>query len=1116
MSAAPAESDPESHPGPNPASGPGPAPEPRPAAESESAPACQTRPRLTSPRPASAAQSGIWFNEQFDNCLTVHHLPFSVRFEGDLDVSALRRAVAVIVRRHEALTSAVEDRAGAPFLVPAAQSPELVVERYGVERDVPGAVRRHIVAPFDLARGPLCRLVLLSAGPREHLLLVVAHHLVFDGQSMGLLLADLAAVYRAEATGVDAGLPELRPAEPPGAEEERIAANLPCAQAYWARHPLTDDEVVLPGLERPAHGVAEGDSVEFRFPEELRERLDPVARRVGVTRFELIVASLHALLFRYGNRAPVTALDLGTRTPEQRDRIGVYVNELPFSSMPEADATFGEFARAVRAGLRELYPVRDVPLGRVGVGVKPGVALAQVSMSYRRPDAVPDFPGLTTRADWSPSSHTARNALRIEVADAPGELSVLLQCPKRDAWPDAPRSIARHWLTLFTRAAADPDTALAHLPLLDADERERLLAEWNDTAVERPAKTVLELFAEQTARTPDAVAVVHGDRHLTYAQLDAASEHLADRLRGKGVGPGDLVTVRAKRSERLGVALLGVLKSGAAYIPLDPEYPSERVEFIATDSNAAVELSESDLVEGVDTSAIDEGSVCVGGDAGRPRQAAAPADLAYVIYTSGSTGRPKGVQIEHHSLTNLLLSMRDLLDSGPADKWLALTSMSFDISGLELFLPLITGATVVVAGESQTCDGTALRELAARHGITHIQATPTGWAMLLDAGFDDPAVTALTGGEALPPTLARRLRPRVGRLINVYGPTETTIWSTADEFAVDGLDVDDVTEHGRLAMDNATERDVIHGDVTEGDVTEGDVTEGDVTEGDVTEDGVTREPDRVTIGRPLANTRTYVLDAHLAPVPVGVAGDLYIAGAGLARGYLGRPDLDRERFLPDPFGPPGSRIYRTGDRVRHRDDGRLEFLGRNDDQIKLRGYRIELGEIESRLLAVPGVDRAAAAVRDGRLVGYHVGDADPGVVRRALAVSLPAYMVPEVLVALDALPLTPNGKLDRGSLPAPPDAPAPSPTAGDTPLEAVREVWCEVLRLPEVGDTEDLFDLGGHSITMTQISARLLDRLGVDVPLDAYFETPTVQGIAAVVAELTRQNESPVQKVNQR
>ncbi|MFJ8309907.1 MULTISPECIES: amino acid adenylation domain-containing protein [unclassified Streptomyces] len=997
-------------------------------APAEPAPSRQAPPR---PRPASAAQSGIWFNERLADCGAVHHLPFSVRFEGDLDIAALTRACAAAVRRHEALSRAVEDRAGLPFLVPAARLPEL-----RVEEDAPGAERRHLTAPFDLVRGPLCRLVLLSAGPREHRLLVVAHHLVFDGQSMGLLLADLAALYRSEVSGTDPGLPELAPAEPPGAEEERIAAKLPQARAYWADHPLADDDVVLPGLERPAHGVAEGDSVRFRVPAEVRDRLGPVARRIGVTRFELIVASLHALLFRYGNRAPVTAIDLGTRTPRQQDRIGVYVNELPYRSEPAGALPFGAFARAVRAGLRELYPVRDVPLGRVGAGVKPGVALAQVSMSYRVPSAVPDFPGLTTTADWSTSNHTARNALRIELADSAHELSVLVQCPRQEILAGAPDSIARHWLNLLGQVVAAPDTALAELPLLDREERERLLAGWNDTAVEYPAATVPELVAENAARTPDAVAVSHAGHHLTYAELDTEAEALAHRLRTKGIGPGDLVTVRARRSERLVVGLLGVLKSGAAYIPLDGEYPAERLEFIAADSKAVLELDDSELAQ---RAAPGPGT---GHPAGQPR----PDDLAYVIYTSGSTGRPKGVQIEHRSLTNLLLSFRDLLDAGPTDTWLALTSVSFDISALELFLPLITGGTVVVAGESRTRDGKALGELVARHGITHVQATPTGWSMLLDAGFDAPGVTALAGGEALPPALARRLRPRVGRLINAYGPTETTIWSTSDEIGP--------------------------------------------------------EPERVTIGRPLANTRTHVLDERLRPVPVGVPGDLYIAGAGLARGYLGRPDLDRERFLPDPFGPPGSRVYRTGDRARHRGDGRLEFLGRNDDQIKLRGYRIELGEIESRLLALPGVDRAAAAVREGRLVGYHVGDADPGIVRRALAAALPAYMVPDVLLALDALPLTPNGKLDRGALPAPPDAPASDSSGSGTPLEAVRQVWCEVLRLPEVGDREDFFDLGGHSITMTQISARLLDRLGVDVPLDAYFDAPTVEELAAVVAAL--------------
>ncbi|MEV0281953.1 amino acid adenylation domain-containing protein [Streptomyces sp. NPDC050610] len=1002
------------------------------------APASPRTPDHTSDpaRPASAAQSGIWFNESLADCGAVHNIAFTVRLDGDLDIEALRRACAAVQRAHWQLGRAVEDRAGVPHLVPAPVQPELVVEP---ER--PDALRAYLADRYDLARGPLFRPVLQIVGPRAHRLLLLVHHIVFDGLAMQTFVNDLAARYEAEiAEAADGGPGPMAPVpeEPAGAEEERIAAKLPAARRYWAQHPPGDDDVVLPGLEGPAQGAGEGDSVEFGLPEELHARLGPLAERIGVSRFELLTAAFHAVLFRYGNKTPVTALDLGTRTPEQRHHIGVHVNELPFASAPEGGTPFEDFARAVRSGLRELYQVREVPLGRAGARVRPGVALAPVTMSYRRMGPPPSFAGLDVSVEWQISNRTARNALRAELTDTADGFDVMLQYPPDAMTREGAESVARHWLSVLGHVTAAPGTPLAELPLTGPDERKRLLSGWHDTTRAYPARTVPELIAEHAARTPDAVAVVHADRRLTYAELDADADRLAARLRGRGIGHGSLVAVRTSRSERLLVALLGVLKAGAAYVPLDSEYPAERLKYVMEDSRAVVELTDADLAP--DASADD------GPDAPVPAEPPAPGDLAYVIYTSGSTGRPKGVQIEHRSLTNLLLSVQELLGARPADTWLALTSVSFDISGLELFLPLITGATVVVASESQTRDGAQLTALAARHEVTHVQATPTGWAMLLDGGFDAPGVTALVGGEALPLAFARRLRPRTARLVNVYGPTETTIWSTAQEIGPD--------------------------------------------------------PDRVTIGRPLANTRTYVLDERLSPVPVGVPGDLYIAGAGLARGYVGRPDLDAERFPPDPYGRPGSRMYRTGDRVRHRPDGQLEFRGRSDDQIKLRGYRIELGEIESRLLAADGVDRAAVAVRDGRLVGYHVGGSDAGELRRALAAALPAYMVPEAFVALDALPTTPNGKLDRAALPEPPEPAAPASAGVDSPLEAVREIWCEVLRLPTLGDTEDLFDLGGHSITMTQISTRILERLDVDVPLSAYFDEPTVRGIAAVVADL--------------
>ncbi|MEV7320217.1 amino acid adenylation domain-containing protein [Streptomyces sp. NPDC093970] len=964
------------------------------------------------------------------------HLSFTVRFHGDLDTVALDRACDAVLNRHQALRGVFRDGSGAPGPGSAAALLRLVVEEAGPE--VPGS---EVAASSDAPPGPLGRLVLRRTGPREHRLLVAVPRQVFDSRSVELFVADLAVCYRARVEGREPVLPALAEAEPPDAREARIAAALPRAERYWAEHPVTD-EVTLPGADRTEPGTRPGTRTGFRMPAELRDRLAAVADRIGVSRYELLVASVHALLFRYGNTAPVTALDIDTRTPDQRDLVGAHANELPLRSEPESGLPFADFARRVGSGLRELQTVREVPLGRVRPeaepGAEPGAAPAPVQLAYHRETPVPRFAGAEATVDRHPPAGPVRHTLQISVADGTDGLDVVLRYPADPVTENTVRSVARHWRSLLGHVANEPGTALADLPLLGREETDALLAEGCGTTVPPSARTVPELVAAQAARTPDAVAVVHAGRQLTYAQLDTAAARLADGLRRKGIGPGALVAVRASRTERLLVGLLGVLKAGAAYVPLDPEYPADRLDFITTDSRAALELTDADLV------AVTE-------DSGEPERAVpqppAPGDLAYVIYTSGSTGRPKGVQIEHGSLVNLLLAMRDLLGTGPGDRWLASASAAFDMSVPELYLALVTGGTVVMAGEAQVRQGAELRELIARQGITHMQATPTGWSMLLDAGFEAPGITAVTGGEAITPTLARRLRPKVGRLVNLYGPTETTVWSMADDIAAGA--------------------------------------------------------DRVTIGLPLANTRVYVLDERLVPVPRGLEGDLYIAGAGLARGYLGRPELDRERFLPDPFGARGSRMYRTGDRVRRRDDGRLEFLGRGDDQIKLRGYRIELGEIESRLLAVPGVDQAAAAVREERLAGYFVGSADPGELRRALAASLPAYMVPDVFVALGSLPATPNGKLDRSALPSPAEAVAGLPFAaeGDV-LETVRHIWCEVLRIPELGDTEDLFDLGGHSLTMTQISARVLDRLGVEVPLHAYFESPTVAGLAAVVAEL--------------
>ncbi|MCT9930235.1 amino acid adenylation domain-containing protein [Planotetraspora sp. A-T 1434] len=953
------------------------------------------------PTPLSPAQNGIWFNEQLGGTGAVYHMPFSVSFDGDLDAEALTDACRAVAERHPVLVSAVAERDGTPHLVPAREVPPMpaIVEIDEDAGKLAAALDREILRPFDLRRGPLGRWTLFRLGPRRHVLLVVVHHLAFDGQSTDIYVRDLAALYSGRA------LPALPP------EEE---TPLPVAEAreFWARNAFAQPpDVLLPGLSGPVPQVDEGGSVEFSLPSELRKRIAVAAEDMEVSRFELLLGSLHALLFRYGNAGPVIAVDLGTRNASARDRIGVHVNEVPIGTRPAAETTFRSFARELRRDLRAMYPYRAVPLARVVGGLRPAVGLAPVTLTYRRREPAPEFAGVSASVDWVIFNHTARNALRIHLVEGPDDLGVILQYGTGSLDRDSVERVRRHWLTLLEAATAHPDTPLAELPLLGEAERRAVCGK----AVNYGDATVASLFAAQAAATPDAEALVFGAERLTYRELAAAVTSAAG-----GITPGTLVPIRSRRSVEMVVTMLAALAAGAAYLPIDPEHPADRQAFILEDAQRPAEPSDRD-------------------------------GLAYVIYTSGSTGRPKGVEVTGPALVNLLLAMRDELGIGPhtagGTTWLAHTSVSFDIANLEILLPLITGGRVVVAEDAR--DPQELLRLIRAHPVTHVQATPSGWRMLLDAGFDERAVHALTGGEALPLPLARELRARTGRLWNVYGPTETTIWSTIWE--------------------------------------------------------VPEEPAHVSIGRPIANTEIRVLDERLQPVPAGLPGELHIGGGGLARGYRGRPELTAERFVRDPES--GARLYRTGDRARWLPDGTVEFLGRMDDQVKIRGHRIEPGEIEARLMAHPRVSQAAVTVLDGdRLVAYVSPEAAPDL-REHLAKWLPPIMIPAAFVALDRLPLTPNGKLDRRSLPKPP--PSSGRPYGEDPYreketpdelrELVTAIWREVLKRDDFGPDDSLFDLGGHSLTITQIASRVRRRLQVHLPLHVYYDNPTLAGLVEAI-----------------
>ncbi len=619
-----------------------------------------------------------------------------------------------------------------------------------------------------------------------------------------------------------------------------------------------------------------------------------------------------------------------------------------------------------------------------------------------------------------------------------------------------------HYQTLLEGIVANPEQRLSDLPLLTSAERQQIVVDWNRTEVTYPRDRCLhELIEEQVERAPDAVAVVFDDKQLTYRQLNERADQLARYLQGLGVGPDMLVALFLERSLDMVVGMLGVLKAGGAYVPIDPTHPSKRLAFMLADAQPLVLLTQERLQSKLPPHRSHVVVIDAGGPpaarlkrASAPDRACSPGDLAYVIYTSGSTGEPKGVEINHSAVVNMLASMQRRPGLSAEDTMLAITTLTFDIAALEIFLPLVCGACVVIAGSETIRDGVALINLIERSGASVLQATPATLRMLLDAGWAGaPRLKVLCGGEAWTAELASLLLPRCDSLWNMYGPTETTVWSAVAK-----------VKAGRA----------------------------------------------IVIGSPIANTQIHILDRHLQPTPIGVPGELHIGGIGLARGYHNRLELTAEKFIPDPFrSEPGARLYKTGDLARYLPNGAIEYLGRMDHQVKIRGFRIELGEIKSALAGLPGVREAVVVARedvpgDKRLVAYFTSaeDISAAALRVHLASVLPEYMAPAAYVRLDALPLTPNGKLDRRALPAPEDQAFGTRAyeAPEGPLEtAIAAIWAELLHLERVGRHDNFFDLGGHSLLAIRLIGRIRATTGVEIALTSIFKASTVAGMAEIV-----------------
>ncbi len=1037
------------------------------------------RPREGDTAPLTFAQERLWIADRLGEGTGLYNMPHGVRLRGPLDVEALQSALSEVVRRHEPLRTVFAEGDAGPVqrILPSVPVPLPVVVLEGPpearEAEAERRMREEAARPFDLRAGPLLRASLLRVWEGDHLLLLTLHHGVSDGWSMGVFFRELCAAYDAFSAGAVPALPELpiRYADYAAWQRERNAGEgLERDLAFW-RAELEGAPAVLDlplDRPRPPSQSFRGARCPVSLPAALTERLRALARGEEATLFMVLLAAWQLLLSRWsGQDDLVVGSPIANRhRTETEGLVGFFVNTLVFRARLDGDPPFRELLRRVRRNTLGAYAHQDLPLEAILEALEverdPGRnPLFQAAIVLQNAPAERlEMRGLELRFVEQEGA-TSKFDLLLEAYESPEGVAGSVEYATDLFDGGTVERLSAQLRTLLEGIAGDPDARVSALPLLTARERREVVEAWSRSGAAEPEYAGLHrLFEAQVDRVPDAVAVVMGDEALTYAELDRRASRLARALRERGVGPEARVAICVPRSPGMVVGLLGVLKAGGAYVPVDPAYPAERIAYVLRDSGARVLVAEA----GDERFAGFEGEV-VAPDAGAPfsdpdaRVSAevGPEHLAYVIYTSGSTGEPKGTEVPHRAIPGFFHGV-DYVRFDCGQVLLQHSSPSWDGMTLELWPALLTGGTSVLY-EGVMPELPGLAAAIRRHGVTTLWL-PSGLFNVVVDGMPEllgDVRQVMVGGEALSAAHVRRaleLYPGL-RLVNGYGPSECTVFTACEPVSPDF------------------------------------------------------EGDAVPLGRPVGDRRVYVLDAALEPVPPGVPGELYVGGAAVARGYLGRPGLTAERFLPDPFGgAPGARLYRSGDRVRWRPDGTLEFLGRADQQVKVRGFRVEPGEVEAALVAHGGVLEAVVVAREDaaglkRLVAYVVpeGELSPREALDAVRATLPEYMVPAALVVLDALPLTRNGKVDRRALPEPAWETDAGYVAPRTPEEEILAgIWEEVLGVGRVGARDDFFALGGHSLAATRVTSRVAKLLGVEVPLRALFEAPALDAFAERVA----------------
>ncbi len=1046
----------------------------------------------------SFAQQRLWFFDQLEPGLAAYNLPAAVRLKGPLNLAALRQSLNEIVNRHESLRTSFGKLDGRPTqrIAPAVTVALPVVDlRRMSAPEMAAEVRRLATAeaqrPFDLAHGPLLRGRVLRLGDEEHVGLLTMHHIVSDGWSTGILIRELATLYVAFCAGRTSPLPALPIQYADFAHWQRqwLQGDVLATQiAYWKTQ-LADAPACIDlatDHPRPAVQTFRGAHQSLEFSAQLQEACRALSRQESVTQFMTFLAAFNVLLYRYTSQHDlIVGTPIANRTRlETEDLIGCFVNTLALRSDLSGNPSFRELLRRVREVCLGAYGNQDLPFDRLveelhlkrDLGRNP---LFQVMFVLNTAALRTVEQSGLTLSPVEADSETAHFDLTMQIDDTEHGLTATL-IYNTDLFQAA--TIARmlgNFRTLVAAASADPEQRLSDLPLLSEAERRQLLVEWNGSTTDFPNDLcVHQLFEAQAERTPDAVAVMFETARLTYGELNHRANQLAHRLRALGVGPEAPVAICLNRSPEMIVGLLGILKAGGAFVPLDPASPRERLAFILNDARVPVLLTQERLAAGlVDQTAT---VICLDSDwasiaresGGNPAGATRPENLAYVIYTSGSTGQPKGVLVSHDAIAGHCRNVQALYGLHAGDAVLQFASLGFDVALEEILPTLLAGAGLVLMSP-EVWHPAALHRKIAEFGLTVLNLPTAYWQELARQSAGVPAPVppiqprlVVVGGDTMSADALRlwRQTPLASvRLLNAYGPTETTITATAFEIA---------TRPGEDATDQ-----------------------------------------RVPIGRPLANRAVYILDQHRTPVPIGVRGELYIGGAGIARGYLNRPELTAETFVADPFSTaPDARMYKTGDLARYRPDGNIEFLGRADHQVKIRGFRIELGEVEAALEQHPAVRAAVVLARedapgDKRLVAYAVADATTDELRTFLRDKLPEYMVPASFVPLDALPSMPNGKIDRKALPAPQQS---RPTAQQTFIaprddleRQLAQIWEEVLGTRPVGVTDNFFALGGHSLLAVRLFAVIEQRLGRQLSLTTVFQGATVEQLADVLRRQT-------------